>query len=85
MLISVTKKHIKHGTAGDYNLCPIALAMKAAGLRRPQVGPTDITYLKKGGRKKKHACLTRKLTRFINAFDDGWDDVKPFKFLLMEE
>ena len=44
MLVEVTQEHINQGVAGNYESCPIALAMQDNGLKRVVVTHVYIFY-----------------------------------------
>ena len=81
MKISVTQKHIDAGVRGSCSSDPIALAMREAGLDRPHVGPTYITWRKDF---KDYSVETpADVLEFMEQFDNkGW--VKPLDFELSE-
>jgi len=76
MIINVTKKDIKNGTPGNYNTCPIALALKRQTGRGIEVG-NELHDCDTGRRKRS----STRMIRFIDRFDES-KPVKPFNFRL---
>lgn len=77
--IEVTRKLIRRGRRGNPNACPVALALKAAGLSSPMVIRSSFSTW-----ETKRGPLTKKVTRWIDAFDDG-KPVKPMSAVLRAE
>ena len=77
--ILVRKSHINNGSCGDPYKCPVALALKAAGFKGPQVLAEDAEFEKKGLRYI--ANLPKRIQNFIDNFDGG-KLVKPTSFVL---
>jgi hypothetical protein len=77
--IRVTQEHIDKGVRNDSNECPIALAVKAAGLPEPHISYTRATG------KGWVAVLPSEASDFI-ALVDGLakdkDEILPISFLL---
>lgn len=82
MIISVKQKHIRSGKRKMARSCPVAMALKDARILSPQVCYTLIYSRLKNGKLKAHRT-SRRVKRFINAFDDG-RKVKPFNFRLTD-
>lgn len=78
--ISVTKDHIRSGFTKSCYMCPIALAMKAAGLESVLVAPVSGLAWKFNGTVHR-APTTMELASFIFNFDNGVA-VEPFEFEL---
>lgn len=79
MRVEVKRSHIKHGIARSAWGCPIYLALKAAGVKNPCVGPNSFNF----DVRDKRACkaLPKKVQNWIGRFDDGYAG-KPFVFTL---
>jgi hypothetical protein len=77
--ILVTKKHIKKGMRGEYDNCPIALAMQGAGLKKAGITTKNIIYWEnyKWVRKDTPELAAKKMTRY-----DGCGEMIPFEFEL---
>ena len=80
--IEVTQGHIDNGVAGNRNYCPVALAMRDAGLSVPVVGLKSGCAMSEVGFMGILVGLTftwpKCLTRFVEDFDKG-KNVEPFK------
>lgn len=78
--IDVTQDMIDKGIRGNTSLCPIAKALRAAGLKRPSVGTYAFFDMKK---ERYQIELPKKALTFITHFDgQGRNAVKPFSFNL---
>ena len=76
-VISVKKKHIKNGEPENCETCPVALALREAGVNSLLVGSERFfnnTY-------STIASAPRSVQRFVASFDAG-RKVKPFNFKL---
>lgn len=86
MKITVTQEHIDKGKRKDHKCCPIALALKEAGLRNPSVVPGWATYqdFDWGGKRRttQHRRLPTVAINFVVKFDKGWGICLPFEFQL---
>lgn len=79
MTIQVTQEHIEKGVACSHTQCPIALAMKDAGIKEPMVRLYSISYVLEG--RYFGTYCPKGLMRKIIKFDaDG--KIKPFSFHL---
>ncbi len=82
-IISVTKRDIAKGVAGEYRSCPVALAINRA-LKLPNyeakvhISYCEISY---GGTDERKFALPAKVQRWIEHFDDTGLG-RPFKFRL---
>lgn len=77
MLVKVTAAHIKEGQRNKSCTCPVALAMKSAGLKCVKVGRFSLTYyVNKVG---FHVGLPESVITKILRFDQG-GYMKPFTF-----
>lgn len=79
MRIEVTADHISKGFRMARKSCPIALAMKDAGLVNPTVGVSGIWHGPDGDRR--YCAAKKQVARFITDFDECLK-VEPFNFLL---
>lgn len=80
--ISVSEEDIAEGEPKVCNLCPIALAMRRAGLENPSAG---IYFLIWGGGERSHKMsLQKDVALFMARFDDG-KKCEPFTFELRDE
>jgi hypothetical protein len=79
--VEVKQKHIKNGIPGSACRCPIALAVKDAGLEEPAV-ICGITFGSIENRIR--VPLLKKASAFIDRFDNS-QPVKPFSFQLKYE
>ncbi len=77
-IITVTQKHINKGIQTDAQECPIAKALRTAGLRNVSVSGMSV-YFGKGW--KRTAELPKRARNFIKKFDNE-KPVKPFTFRL---
>lgn len=86
-IITVKAKHIRHGIQETATFCPVALALKEAGIENVSVGNREIntTYYDNGIIKEERAYhCPRSVTRFVKKFDrKGKKAVKPFSFKLV--
>lgn len=95
MIVKVTAKHIKRGRRCSASLCPIALAIKAAGRENKSRFETvsvggDDTRIKFKMKARPYEIveyieLPRSVQRFIERFDDvdyKSKGIKPFTFKL---
>lgn len=71
--IRVTQEHIDKGIRNDVCLCPVALALKSAGICEPYVTGDEIEV------GSASYSPPEKVTNFIFKFDAG-ESVRPFKF-----
>lgn len=82
--IKVTKAHIKRGKVGDKRNCPVAEAMKSAGLSNVSVDDVDVQFDTKRGTTVTYCTVPKAVSNFIERFDE--DDTrpkcKPFTFRL---
>ena len=80
--ITVTAEHIARGRRDSCGLCPVALAIADAGLGPAWVDSAHVTLRKRG--HWTEVDLPSDVSRFIEAFDGGYDDgtVRPFTFEL---
>ena len=81
MRISVTQKHIDSGVRGSCSSDPLALAMREAGLEKPHVGPTYITWRKSFRDYSEET--PEDVLQFMEQFDNGGIS-RPFEFELSE-
>jgi hypothetical protein len=88
MRISVTQDHIKKGRKASCGHCPIALALKDAGLKDISVESHHVTihngrkYIENGKECAYHRILVPyEVTHFIYDFDNG-RKVETFEFEL---
>lgn len=79
--IEVTPEDIRSGRAGEYNSCPISLALKRQGCLRPRVEENYISFMLKDLTYKYPT--PKKVANFIDEFDEG-RSVAPFKFILKD-
>lgn len=75
--ISVTQEHIEAGEARNCSRCPLALAVAAAGIERPEVDYTFVDAFRSGQRVR--AALPAVAIVFVTNFDHG-HPVRPFTF-----
>lgn len=80
MKVKVTQKHIDNG---DHRVgsCPIALAMKGMGIKKPYVG---FYCLRDDNGQSISYYYPRSVKRFIHNFDHRIS-VEPFTFILKEK
>lgn len=77
--ISVTQEHIEKGTRAKCLSCPIALAMRDAGIVRPVAGLLGLSGRVDG--KTVSAPVPDEADRFMVRFDElGPSGVSPFTF-----
>ena len=74
--IEVTQDCIDYGVP-KVGSCPVALAMKQAGIQNPSVGRAVLFYT--AGEPDKMLILPPEVTRWTSMFDNG-EGVKPFSF-----
>jgi hypothetical protein len=74
--ISVTAKDIAAGARNDCTACPIALAMRRAGLSEPWARPGNLFW-----ERDRSAETPDVAADFMKRFDDG-EPVKPFRFTI---
>lgn len=81
--VEVTAEDIAKGVKEDCGACPVALALRRAGLGRAMVDGTSISWSfgVSGGGDVECPCH---VAEFIESFDEG-DDVEPFSFQLTLE
>jgi hypothetical protein len=79
--IEVTKDCIKYGQQGSKYYCPIALAMRNAGLTEISVTEIYIRWKEKGSIASDLLVVPKNIKSFIKCFDKG-QKVKPFEFEL---
>ena len=77
--ITITRHCIKAGKASSVAYCPVALALKAAGLNHVSVHPSYARF--SNGAAELHVPLPEKIQRFIETYDVG-DPVRPTSFIL---
>lgn len=81
MNINVTEQHIKDGCTRNSYFCPVARALKDAGLEEPSVSRAYIFFKKNGRLHEINSPLS--VHRFIHLFDNGYTCViEPFSFEL---
>lgn len=80
-LIKVRLRHIRGGEPKSSGFCPVALAIRDAGISVFFVCAGEISY---GYPKHVNATPPRSVKRFIRRFDDR-KPVKPFNFFLEEK
>ena len=80
--VNVTAECIERGYKSHSAVCPIALALRAAGLRSPRVNGEGFTYRGDGARVL-YAELPDKARRFVGDFD-GDKAVAPITFHLAD-
>lgn len=78
LTIRVTQEHIDKGHRNSCGKCPVALAMKDAGLGDPQVGVHGFQYLHSDGFWTT-GILPEYVRDFIRHFDGAYS-VSPFEF-----
>jgi len=81
-LIEVTPYHIAEGRSGEYNACPIALALWEMGYRDINVDEEVVKL--RHGRKELAFKPPKEMVLFIDAFDN-YRPVKPQNFKLKEK
>ena len=85
-LITITEKDIEDGRRCSGRRCPVALAMRRAGIRNPQAGTLELSsydFHKNQSTYWKTPIFT---AAFISAFDERrTQECQPFKFQLPEE
>jgi hypothetical protein len=81
MKIEVTAEDIKNGIRTLKCDCPVALALKRAGLREPIVNCDKVFFFPKLHSPQDIRPLPKKVTAFIRKFDDN-RPVQPFSFCL---
>lgn len=69
MKINVTQEHIDNGRPLGH-ACPIALAMRDAGIERPYVSAERVGWGEVGQRKQRR--LPFAAGRFVERFDRAW-------------
>lgn len=77
MKIQVTMAHIRGGTPGDCDSCPVALAMFEAGLLHPSVYNNFINWVENGVQKTVPTPAI--VQAFLNRFDDPAEEVPQIK------
>ncbi len=79
MKIEVTAYHISQGRSGEYNSCPVALALWEAGFRNINIDENmmKLTY----GRRNLEIKTPKPIKSFISDFDN-FRDVEPAEFNL---
>ena len=82
MKISVQQKHIDAGVRGSCSSDPLALAMREAGLKKPYVGVSYITWRK--GFKDYSVETPEDVLQFMESFDNQSASAKPIEFELSE-
>lgn len=82
--IEVTEKHIKKGNPEDPFNCPVALAVRAV-TKKPIVGVVEDRIILADDEYSDQTkfVVPKKVTRFIERFDDG-KSVQPLSFSLRE-
>ena len=84
--VNVLKTDIKKGVCGDSTKCAVARAMnrdcKTAGGEFYLLGP-DGSYNPYGDGARVRFVVPKKVTDFIDAFDDGFKTLKPFSFIII--
>lgn len=80
--VDVTSYHIAQGRSGEYNACPVALALWEAGYR--DINVDDEFVRLRHGRKELAFKPPREMRLFIDAFDN-FQPVKPQPFRLKEK
>lgn len=79
-LIRVTQKHIDDGTPESPWYCPVALALKDAGLINVDVNEQYIDYTSFDPSGYFKIETPQKLKKFLHEFDCGEEEVKPIQF-----
>lgn len=77
--VEITAEDIKNGRAGEYNSCPISLALKRQGCQNLRVEEDYISFTL-NNLPYKYAT-PKKIANFIDEFDEG-RSVMPLKFIL---
>ncbi len=80
-VVKVTQAHITAGKRSSKLYCPIALALKAAGLYNVRVGPCIISARRRSDGLSVKWNLPRLAVDFIERFDSG-EQVRAFEFRL---
>jgi hypothetical protein len=82
MVVEVTQKHINKGLRNDCRRCPIALALKDAGLSDVVVMRSIVLIHPRRGSQYRYSCaLPTSVSQFIESFD-SIQGVEPFSFEL---
>ena len=82
MKIKVTEKDIKEGVKFSAKMCPVSLALRRNGVKRPRV---YVGHIQHGPRDDWTVTWNPyKVEQFILKFDSG-KKVKPFKFVFNED
>ncbi len=89
--IKVTRELIRIGVRNSTKACPVALAVERATGREASVTPYRIYTLERRVdpflllRVVHEHVLPRRVARFIEAYDAGAQDLRPFQFTLPPE
>ena len=84
LIVNVTNEDIRTGRKECVSACPVAKAIRRAGIERPKVFGSILEYgraYRQPGSMKKEATLPKIASRFVRAFDLG-QQVRPFRFEL---
>jgi hypothetical protein len=76
MIVHVTQKHIDEGLARQWHACPVALALRDAGIYCPEVLTRSVWVT-----SEREIPLPSDAERFIGIFDEHGAGV-PFSFEL---
>ncbi len=82
--IEVTADDIKRGRQGESDTCAVARAIKRAlpGARGVEVSHYGIDFRNPLTKATEECKVTEKVKKFIKAFDEDRNSVKPFSFTL---
>jgi hypothetical protein len=79
MIIKVLERHILEGSPCEQGHCPIALAMRDAGITSPHVASLYVLYVSNG--VARSSSLPKEARDFVRNVDVG-NAVEPFEFEL---
>jgi hypothetical protein len=82
--VEVTATDIKLGVIGNFSGCAIARALKRLRLKNVEVEAQAVTFDKGTGKNRRrfYYDLPKRVTKFIERFDEGSTRLKPFTFTL---
>jgi hypothetical protein len=78
MHIKVTQEHIDKGSKGQSDCCPIALALKDIGCKRPFVTYSRVSWIFHNSHTK-YCVAPESIFNFVSDFDGGYQ-VSPTTF-----
>ena len=81
ILVYVTQDCIRRGKSREAALCPVALALQAAGIKRAHVDTAGWWVANKHGVMLRSGAIPKQVATFITKYDNG-GHVHPFEFKL---